>query len=82
MGCGDQRCAGATRPLAGAEGVRDVRNVQRFAGLGCLVLGSVWLLQGVGVQPGSFMTGQTFWAWAGAGVLGIGAFLSTRPRRR
>ncbi len=77
------KCGGATtRPLARARGAGDVRNVQRFAALGCLVLGSVWVLQGVGVLPGSFMTGQTFWAWAGAGVLGIGAFLITRPRRR
>lgn len=77
-----KRGGGATGRLARAQGAGDVRNVQRFAALGCLVLGSVWVLQGVGVLPGSFMTGQTVWAWAGAGVLGIGAFLITRPRRR
>lgn len=28
----------------------------------CLLLGGVWVLQGIGVLPGSFMTGQTKWA--------------------
>ncbi len=27
--------------------------------------GGVWMLQGIGVLPGSFMTGQMFWAVAG-----------------
>ena len=39
------------------------------------VVGGTWLLQGVGVLPGSFMTGQTFWAVVGALVLAAGAVL-------
>ena len=53
-----------------------------------LVVGGTWLLQGVGVLPGSFMTGQAFWAVVGALVLVAGAVLcyagartSTRRRR-
>lgn len=38
-------------------------------------LGGVWLLQGVGVLPGSFMTGQAFWAIMGAVVLVAGGIL-------
>lgn len=34
-------------------------------GLVLLLLGGVWFLQGIGTLPGSFMTGQSFWAWTG-----------------
>ena len=39
------------------------------------IMGGVWLLQGVGVLPGSFMTGQTFWAVVGALMLVVGGIL-------
>ncbi len=40
-------------------------------GLGILLdlIGTIWVLQGINVLPGSFMTGQPF--WAGAGVVAI-----------
>ncbi len=38
-------------------------------------MGDVWTLQGIGVLPGSFMTGQTFWALAGLLTLVAGAAL-------
>ncbi len=34
-------------------------------GIVLIVVGVVWFFQGIGVLPGSFMTGQTFWAVAG-----------------
>ncbi len=40
-----------------------------------VLIGGVWTLQGVGVLPGSFMTGQTFWAVAGLLTLVAGAVL-------
>ncbi len=40
------------------------------------LVGGVWLLQGVGVLPGSFMTGQTFWAVVGALMLVVGGILA------
>jgi len=47
-------------------------------------VGVVWLLQGVGVLPGSFMSGDMLWAWAGlaliGGAIGYGAW--PRLRRR
>lgn len=43
-------------------------------GLAALV-GGIWLLQGVGVLPGSFMTGQVFWAVTGAVLLAVGGVL-------
>ena len=39
------------------------------------LVGVVWLLQGVGILPGSFMTGQPFWAVMGAILLAVGALL-------
>ena len=40
-----------------------------------VVVGGTWLLQGIGILPGSFMTGQAFWAVVGALVLVVGAVL-------
>jgi len=37
--------------------------------------GLVWILQGVNVLPGSFMTGDLRWAWRGAGSLIVGIVL-------
>ncbi len=39
------------------------------------IMGGVWTLQGVGILPGSFMTGQTFWAVAGLITLAVGVAL-------
>jgi hypothetical protein len=38
-----------------------------------IVMGTIWILQGVNILPGSFMTGQTVWAWRGgiAAVVGL-----------
>ena len=44
-------------------------------GLILLFMGSVWFLQGVGVLPGSFMTGSSFWAAAGALAVIVGLVL-------
>jgi hypothetical protein len=54
-------------------------------GFGLLLdlIGVVWLLQGVNVLPGSFMTGQPFWAGAGivAMIVGMGlVFLAMRHK--
>ena len=45
--------------------------------IGVLVflLGGVWLLQGINILPGSFMTGQSFWAVVGAILVIVGAIL-------
>jgi hypothetical protein len=45
--------------------------------------GCVWFLQGIGVLPGSFMSGQTQWAINGgvAAIVGIGLILFANRRR-
>jgi uncharacterized membrane protein HdeD (DUF308 family) len=53
------------------------------SGVLCLLLGCVWILQGVNILPGSFMTGQTKWAIYGAllVIIGIGLLFSANRRR-
>lgn len=40
--------------------------------------GTIWLLQGIGILPGSFMTGSPFWAVVGAICIALGMFLVFR----
>lgn len=49
-----------------------------------IVMGTIWILQGVNILPGSFMTGQIVWAWRGAfaAVVGILLILLANRRRR
>ncbi len=41
----------------------------------CDLTGGVWILQGIGVLPGSFMTGQIVWAAIGAVLLFVSGLL-------
>ena len=41
----------------------------------CDLTGAVWILQGIGVLPGSFMTGQIVWAAIGAVLLFVSGLL-------
>jgi len=45
------------------------------------LVGCIWFLQGIGVLPGSFMTGQTKWAVYGALTLAIGIGIIWLSRR-
>ena len=63
-----------------------VRYVLLVAGGLISLVGGVWLLQGISILPGSFMTGQMFWAVMGAvsmaivGLLVIAGFRLNRRR--
>jgi uncharacterized membrane protein HdeD (DUF308 family) len=48
----------------------------------CFLLGCVWILQGVNILPGSFMTGQTKWAIYGALLVVVGIAMLTSANRR
>ena len=52
-----------------------MRYVLLVAGGLMILMGGVWLLQGIGILPGSFMAGQTFWAVMGAVLLAVGGLL-------
>ncbi len=41
-----------------------------------VAIGSVWIGQGLGYIPGSFMTGDPFWAVAGGVAVLFGVFLA------
>jgi hypothetical protein len=47
--------------------------VGNVLGVLLVLAGCVWFLQGIGVLPGSFMSGQTRWAVYGGGAVVIGA---------
>jgi uncharacterized membrane protein HdeD (DUF308 family) len=53
-------------------------------GVVLVALGGIWFLQGIGVLPGSFMTGQVQWAVYGgiAIILGIASLAAARRMRR
>ena len=55
-----------------------------LAGLAAVLMffGGVWFLQGIGVLPGSFMTGQTRWAVIGGVAFVVGLALLVAARRR
>jgi hypothetical protein len=49
----------------------------------CLMgMGTVWILQGVNILPGSFMTGQKIWAYRGAATAVVGLILLLITLRR
>ena len=53
--------------------------------IGCVVLllaGTTFFFQGVGVLPGSFMTGRGEWAYIGAAMDGIAVALLWMSRGR
>ena len=47
-----------------------------------VLIGLVWIGQGLGFVKGSFMTGNMMWAWIGVGVAIVGAALAVVGVRR
>lgn len=60
-----------------------MRTVAKVIGVLMMLGGVVWILQGINLLPGSFMTGDPRWALRGAvmAVLGIGLFVLAGIRR-
>ena len=59
-----------------------MRTVLTVAGALCILAGVVWFFQGIGMLPGSFMTGQRQWAVYGAIAMALGFALLAAARRR
>ncbi len=59
-----------------------MRIVLNVLGVLCFLLGCVWILQGINILPGSFMTGQTKWAIYGGLLVVVGIALLTSANRR
>lgn len=60
-----------------------MRIALNVSGVLCLLVGCVWILQGINIIPGSFMTGQTKWAIYGGLLVaaGLGMLISANRRR-
>ena len=56
--------------------------VIRILGVCLIALGVIWILQGVNILPGSFMTGQIQWAWRGGILAVVGILLLVVARRK
>ena len=59
-----------------------MKRTARVVGSMLMLVGVVWILQGVNVLPGSFMTGQIEWAVYGAISLAAGIALWILARGR
>jgi hypothetical protein len=55
--------------------------IAKVLGVLLVLAGIVWILQGINVLPGSFMTGQTKWAIYGAIAVVAGLLLFVASRR-
>lgn len=53
-----------------------------WTGVALVVVGAVWIFQGVGVLKGSFMTGDASWGWIGAACVLVGLAILARGLRR
>jgi len=59
-----------------------MNRVLRVVSMILMAIGAVWFFQGIGVLPGSFMTGQARWAVIGGVVAAAGLVLWATSRRR
>jgi hypothetical protein len=41
----------------------------------CVLMGVVWIFQGINVLPGSFMTGDIDWSYRGGALAVVGAVI-------
>ena len=53
-----------------------------WTGIALVVVGAVWIFQGIGVLKGSFMTGDASWSWIGAACVLVGLAILARGLRR
>ena len=62
---------------------KNVKIIGRIIGVLLALSGCIWILQGINVLPGSFMTGQMQWAVYGAIALvaGIAIFVFSGRKR-
>jgi hypothetical protein len=62
---------------------KPTRFIVRVLAILLIAVGLIWILQGIGVLPGSFMTGQIQWAYRGgiAAIMGVLLLLLARGRK-
>lgn len=59
-----------------------MKTILNIAGAVLIGIGAIWFLQGLGILPGSFMTGQIKWSFFGALAIaaGIGNLWAARSQ--
>ena len=62
--------------------VGTMKTALKIVGILLVLIGSIWVLQGIGILPGSFMTGQIRWAVRGAIVAVVGVSLLLWANRK
>lgn len=62
-------------------GEYEMTRFKTIAGVLCVLIGVIWILQGANLMGGSFMTGQTQWLVIGIVVAIVGAVLLASGRR-
>ncbi|MGI3781581.1 MAG: hypothetical protein ACRYG2_12480 [Janthinobacterium lividum] len=58
------------------------RITARVVGIIAILLGALWVGQGLGYLPGSAMSGVRFWFWVGAALVLVGLALLFASRRK
>jgi len=58
-----------------------MKAVLNIVGALVIVIGVIWVLQGINVLPGSFMTGQMQWAYNGAIAIVVGGVMLILARK-
>jgi predicted phage tail protein len=61
---------------------RAARTTARVIGVIAILVGALWVGQGLGYLPGSVMSGVRFWFWVGAALVLVGLALLFAARRR
>ena len=59
-----------------------MRMALKILGVILVLFGGIWILQGVNILPGSFMTGQMKWAVNGAIAVAVGIALLVIASRK
>jgi hypothetical protein len=56
----------------------------RLLAAALIVMGAIWVLQGINILPGSFMTGQIQWAYRGGACIlaGVVIFFFVGPSKK
>jgi hypothetical protein len=52
-----------------------MRLVLKIVGILMIGMGTIWILQGINILPGSFMTGQIQWAYRGGATAVLGLII-------
>jgi hypothetical protein len=58
-----------------------MRRLATTVGALAVLAGGVWMMQGLAILPGSFMSGDPTWIWIGAGTAAAGLGLIAWSRR-